>query len=66
MGIAVPAAFVSTNDLISTRNALDTMFAAISPNGELPESGPPLSQKGSDTYHAWTLIGARKFCFLQI
>ncbi|KAF9040032.1 Six-hairpin glycosidase [Panaeolus papilionaceus] len=61
MGIAVPAAFVSTNDLISTRNALDTMFAAISPNGELPESGPPLSQKGSDTYHAWTLIGAHNY-----
>ncbi|PPR00991.1 hypothetical protein CVT24_000284 [Panaeolus cyanescens] len=62
MGIAVPAAFVSTNDLISTRNALDTMFAAMNPDtGELPESGPPLSQKGSDTYHAWTLIGAHNY-----
>lgn len=57
MGIAVPAQFVSTNDLVSTRNALSTMFAAINPNGALPESGPPLSQQGSDTYHAWTLIG---------
>ncbi|KAF5353466.1 hypothetical protein D9756_007933 [Leucocoprinus leucothites] len=58
MGIAVPAQFVSTNDLIPTRNALATMFAAInSKTGALPESGPPLSQQGSDTYHAWTLIG---------
>lgn len=61
MGIAVPAQFVSTFDLIPTRNALATMFAAIDPKtGALPESGPPLSQKGSDTYHAWTLIGTRK------
>ncbi|KAF9007092.1 Six-hairpin glycosidase-like protein [Cyathus striatus] len=53
-----PPQFVSTNDLLPTRNALSTMFAAINPKtGALPESGPPLSQTGSDTYHAWTLIG---------
>ncbi|KAF5378492.1 hypothetical protein D9615_007115 [Tricholomella constricta] len=46
------------NALVPTRNALSTMFAAINPKiGALPESGPPLSQLGSDTYHAWTLIG---------
>ncbi|KAF8890923.1 Six-hairpin glycosidase [Infundibulicybe gibba] len=62
MGIAVPTVFVSTNDLIPTRNALSTMFAAINPNtGALPESGPPLSQQGSDTYHAWTLIGTYNY-----
>ena len=62
MGIAVPTAFVSTNDLIPTRNALSTMFAAIDPvTGALPESGPPLSQLGSDTYHAWTLIGTHNY-----
>ncbi|TFK33098.1 Six-hairpin glycosidase [Crucibulum laeve] len=62
MGIAVPAQFVSTNDLIPTRNALSTMFAAINPStGALPESGPPLSQQGSDTYHAWTLIGTHNY-----
>ncbi|KAF8060223.1 Six-hairpin glycosidase, partial [Lyophyllum atratum] len=62
MGIAVPAQFVSTNDLIPTRNALSTMFAAIDPKtGALPESGPPLSQLGSDTYHAWTLIGTHNY-----
>ena len=62
MGIAVPTQFVSTNDLIPTRNALSTMFAAINPRtGALPESGPPLSQLDSDTYHAWTLIGTYNY-----
>ncbi|KAF5329398.1 hypothetical protein D9619_009233 [Psilocybe cf. subviscida] len=62
MGIAVPAQFVSTNDLLPTKNALSTMFAAINPKtGALPESGPPLSQQGSDTYHAWTLIGTYNY-----
>ncbi|KIP05689.1 glycoside hydrolase family 78 protein [Phlebiopsis gigantea 11061_1 CR5-6] len=62
MGIAVPTQFVSTNDLIPTRNALSTMFAAIDPTtGALPESGPPLSQLGSDTYHMWTLIGTHNY-----
>ncbi|RPD76861.1 Six-hairpin glycosidase [Lentinus tigrinus ALCF2SS1-7] len=64
MGIAVPTQFVSTNDLIPTRNALSTMFAAINPRtGALPESGPPLSQLDSDTYHAWTLIGTHNYYF---
>ncbi|KAK7046114.1 hypothetical protein VNI00_007117 [Paramarasmius palmivorus] len=61
MGIAVPTAFVSTNDLIPVKNALLTMFAAIASDGALPESGPPLSQKGSDTYHGWTLIGSYNY-----
>lgn len=62
MGVAVPTQFVSTNDLIPTRNALATMFAAINPKtGALPESGPPLSQLDSDTYHMWTLIGTHNY-----
>ena len=62
MGVAVPTQFVSTNDLIPTRNALSTMFSAIDPRtGALPESGPPLSQTGSDTYHMWTLIGTHNY-----
>ncbi|KAF9552097.1 glycoside hydrolase family 78 protein [Agrocybe pediades] len=62
MGIAVPAQFVSTNDLLPTKNALSTMFAAQNTKtGALPESGPPLSQQGSDTYHMWTLIGTYNY-----
>ncbi|EMD35216.1 glycoside hydrolase family 78 protein [Gelatoporia subvermispora B] len=62
MGIAVPTQFVSTNDLVATKNALSTMFAGMNPEtGALPESGPPLSQQGSDTYHAWTLVGSYNY-----
>ncbi|KAF5381217.1 hypothetical protein D9757_007907 [Collybiopsis confluens] len=62
MGIAVPTQFVSTFDLLPTKNALSTMFAHINPTtGALPESGPPLSQLGSDTYHCWTMIGSSVF-----
>ncbi|KAG7094575.1 hypothetical protein E1B28_005402 [Marasmius oreades] len=61
MGIAVPTQFVSTNDLLPTRNALLTMFNGMDSQGALPESGPPLSQKGSDTYHGWTLIGCYNY-----
>ena len=62
MGVAVPTQFVSTNDLIASRNALSTLFSEINPiTGELPMSGPPLSIQGSDTYHAWTLIGAYNY-----
>lgn len=42
MGIAVPTQFVSTLDLLPTRNALSTQFSAINPKtGALPESGEP-------------------------
>ncbi|MDP9036851.1 MAG: hypothetical protein M3O50_18795 [Myxococcota bacterium] len=63
LGIAVPTAYVSTDDLTTVRNSLDTMFAGQNPTtGELPRSGPPLNTQGgkttSDTYHLWTLIGA--------
>ncbi|KAJ7590151.1 hypothetical protein C8J56DRAFT_936976 [Mycena floridula] len=62
MGIAVQTQFVSTFDLIPTRNALATMFAAMDPNtGALPESPPPLRQTGPDTYHGWTLIGTYNY-----
>ncbi|ESK87374.1 glycoside hydrolase family 78 protein [Moniliophthora roreri MCA 2997] len=61
MGVAVPTSFVSTNDLLPVKNALLTMFSAIESDGALPESGPPLSQKGSDTYHGWTLIGSYNY-----
>jgi hypothetical protein len=58
MGVALPTQFVFTNDLISARHSLATMFAAQNETtGALPYSGPPLSLVGSDPYHAWTLIG---------
>ncbi|KAL5485523.1 hypothetical protein ACEPAI_8165 [Sanghuangporus weigelae] len=68
MGIAVPTQFVSTNDLISTKNALATLFSLTDrTTGGLPYCGPPLCTTGgiaglmSDTYHAWTLIGVHTY-----
>ena len=55
LGISLPAAYASTGDTVSTRNALTTMYDNQSANGALPYSGPPLSKSGSDTYHLWTL-----------
>ncbi|KAI0075162.1 glycoside hydrolase family 78 protein [Panus rudis PR-1116 ss-1] len=62
MGVAVPTEFVSTNDLLPARNSLATMFSLQDPDtGGLPYSGPVLNFSGSDTYHAWTLIGAYNY-----
>ncbi|CAG7927955.1 unnamed protein product [Penicillium olsonii] len=62
MGIAVPSAFVSLGDLESVRNALQIMYTTQdSSTGAFDESGPPLSQKNSDTYHMWTMIGTYNY-----
>ena len=62
MGVAVPSTFVSTGDLDSVRNALQVMYDyQNSKTGAFDESGPPLSQKGSDTYHMWTMIGTYNY-----
>jgi hypothetical protein len=57
LGIAIPTAYASMNELESTRNSLSTMYQAQDANGEIPWSGPPFNLKGSDTYHTWTLLG---------
>lgn len=61
LGVAVPTQYASTNDLVSTRNALSTMFNAQSASGEIPWSGPPFNLTGSDTYHTWTLLGTSTY-----
>ncbi|PKX94663.1 Six-hairpin glycosidase [Aspergillus novofumigatus IBT 16806] len=62
MGIAVPSAFVSTGDLESVKNALQVMYnTQNTTTGAFDESGPPLSQKNSDTYHMWTMIGTYNY-----
>ncbi|MEA5360425.1 hypothetical protein VA596_12840 [Amycolatopsis sp., V23-08] len=57
LGISVPTAYASMNELEATRNALSTMYGAQAANGEIPWSGPVFNLKGSDTYHTWTLLG---------
>ncbi|KJR82427.1 bacterial alpha-L-rhamnosidase domain protein [Sporothrix schenckii 1099-18] len=61
MGVAVPSLFVSTGDMESVKNALQTMYDNQNPDGSFPEAGPPLLQQGSDTYHMWTMIGTYNY-----
>ncbi|WYZ46009.1 hypothetical protein EsH8_IX_000234 [Colletotrichum jinshuiense] len=61
MGVAVPSAFVSTGDLESARNAIQTMFNFQRPSGIFPRAGPPYLDATSDTYHMWTMIGAYNY-----
>ena len=64
--MATPTQFVSTYDLISTKNSLATMFSVIDPiTGSIPFCGPPLCDEVihfmSDTYHAWAVIGVYNY-----
>ncbi|KAJ9216845.1 CAZyme family GH78 [Paecilomyces variotii] len=62
MGVAVPSTFVSIGDLDSVKNALQVMYnTQDKTTGAFDESGPPLSQKGSDTYHMWSMIGTYNY-----
>ncbi|PIL35434.1 hypothetical protein GSI_02161 [Ganoderma sinense ZZ0214-1] len=59
MAIAVPGIAVTTFDLISIRNALDSLFILQNANGQLPYAGYPFNELGivSFTYHLYALIG---------
>ena len=62
MGVAVPSTFVSLGDLESVMNALQVMyFTQNNVTGAFAESGPPLSQTGSDTYHMWSMVGTYNY-----
>ncbi|KAF3934133.1 hypothetical protein ABW20_dc0100506 [Dactylellina cionopaga] len=59
MTIAVPGIAVSTYDLDSIKNALETLFAHQYWDGGMPYAGPPMGFHGeySDTYHLHALLG---------
>ncbi|CAA9959467.1 Bacterial alpha-L-rhamnosidase domain containing protein [Pyrenophora teres f. maculata] len=58
MAIAVPAVVVSTDDVVSVENALNSLFAIQNQTtGVLPYAGRPFSPVLSFTYHLYTLIG---------
>ncbi|KAK6338861.1 hypothetical protein TWF696_009668 [Orbilia brochopaga] len=59
MTIAVPGIAVSTYDLDSVKNALETLFAHQYRDGGMPYAGPPMGFNGeySDTYHLHALLG---------
>jgi Bacterial alpha-L-rhamnosidase 6 hairpin glycosidase domain/Carbohydrate binding module (family 6) len=60
MGISVPTAYVSTGDLLSSKNSLTTLYSVQNTTGELPYAGPPWLGD-SDTYHMWTLVGTYNY-----
>ena len=58
MSIAVPSIAMSTYDLISVQNSLDSLFAIQNRStGQLPYAGRPFPSIYSATYHLYTLIG---------
>ncbi|KDQ25617.1 glycoside hydrolase family 78 protein [Pleurotus ostreatus PC15] len=62
MGISTHTEFVSTNDMLPTKNSLLVMFSTQDPaTGALQYSGPPINAHGSATYIAWSLIGTHSY-----
>ncbi|MBW8794807.1 MAG: hypothetical protein JF597_14725 [Streptomyces sp.] len=57
MGISLPTAYVSTDDMTAARNSLATVYQMQQSSGELLWAGPEFNFFGSDTYHMWTLLG---------
>ncbi|CAO2655371.1 Nn.00g104350.m01.CDS01 [Neocucurbitaria sp. VM-36] len=58
MAIAVPGVVVSTNDVVSIENSLNSLFdIQNSSSGQLPYAGQPFPYVLSFTYHLYTLIG---------
>lgn len=67
MAIAVPAIVVSTNDLISVRNSLDSLFALQNTTtGQLPYAGRGFFPIYSATYHLYTLIGVADYYLYSV
>lgn len=58
MAIAVPGVVVSTNDIISIENSLNSLFDLQNgTTGQLQYAGSPFPAILSFTYHLYTLIG---------
>ncbi|EME41614.1 glycoside hydrolase family 78 protein, partial [Dothistroma septosporum NZE10] len=62
MAIAVPGLVVSTNDLITVANSLDSLFGVQDKTtGQLPYAGVGFRSTYSATYHLYTLIGVSNY-----
>jgi hypothetical protein len=64
MSIAVPSMFVSTNDLVTVKNSLQSLLILQKPSGALPYAGVPfgsLISVFSFTYHLYSLIGLNDY-----
>jgi Bacterial alpha-L-rhamnosidase 6 hairpin glycosidase domain len=62
LGVSLPTEYASTDDLVSAKNALTTLYQhQNSSSGELEYGGPEFNFYGSDTYHTWALIGTSSY-----
>ena len=62
MGISLPTEYVTTNDTVSSKNALTTLYQHQNTStGEFPYAGPQINWTASDTYHMWTLVGTSTY-----
>ncbi|OJD40488.1 glycoside hydrolase family 78 protein [Diplodia corticola] len=62
MAIAVPGVVASTNDLVSVRNSLNSLFDIQNKStGQLPYAGRPFTFMLSHTYHLYTIIGVADY-----
>jgi hypothetical protein len=58
MAIAVPGVVVSTNDVITIENSINSLFDIQNrTSGQLPYAGRPFPSSLSFTYHLYSLIG---------
>ncbi|KAL0486728.1 hypothetical protein AKO1_001581 [Acrasis kona] len=57
LGVSLDTVFVSTNDVDSIKNTIDTLYDFQKTSGEFPFAGPQVNFYGSDTYHMWALVG---------
>ncbi|KAG2816101.1 hypothetical protein PC129_g9120 [Phytophthora cactorum] len=72
-GVATLSKAVPLNgdNLLSVRNALESIIAMQASNGEFPYAGTPLGRgyqeagTNSDTYHLWTLIAVADYTMLS-
>ncbi|PRP78012.1 glycoside hydrolase family 78 protein [Planoprotostelium fungivorum] len=57
LGISLATAVYTTGDLVSSRNAIDSVFDRQQDNGMFNYCGPPWNLgPSSDTYHMWALV----------
>lgn len=64
MSIAVPSIFVSTNDLVTVKNSLQSLVILQKSSGAFPYAGVPfgsLTNAFSFTYHLCSLIGLKDY-----
>jgi hypothetical protein len=63
MAVAMPSTFVSTNDMDTIKNSIDSLLILQDADGMLPYAGVPFDEfiSGSFTYHLYNLIAVSDY-----